>query len=257
MKTSDILAYLDLSLDESRTFEALLSEPQGVTVFMLKKKMNKPRATLYDHLNILIEKGLVKKGISDNGSLFYPEDHDTILALFEQRSHEIKNAKKDMKILLSSLPEHSSYNPRLSIINNSQAADSIFRDVLRSREKQSYWFWPASEMLKTISDEVFEHWYTERINRNMQIKVLWPHKQKVYLKENTILGSGKDTEALREIRILPAPIESTIGYGIYGNKVGFISSKSESYGFIVDSQELAQTLKSQFDFFWKISKKRK
>jgi hypothetical protein len=46
-----------------------------------------------------------------------------------------------------------------------------------------------------------------------------------------------------------------VGYEIYGNKVAFISSGSENYAFVIESKELVQTLRNQFDFFWKISKK--
>jgi hypothetical protein len=45
-----------------------------------------------------------------------------------------------------------------------------------------------------------------------------------------------------------------MGYWIYGNKVLFISSRKESFAFIVESLELTQLLRSQFDFFWKNSK---
>jgi hypothetical protein len=37
--------------------------------------------------------------------------------------------------------------------------------------------------------------------------------------------------------------------------VAFISSKKESFGFIVESRELRQLLKTQFDILWQMSKR--
>jgi hypothetical protein len=44
-----------------------------------------------------------------------------------------------------------------------------------------------------------------------------------------------------------------LGYWIYANKVAFISSARESYGFLIQSEELAQTLKVQFELLWRES----
>lgn len=45
-----------------------------------------------------------------------------------------------------------------------------------------------------------------------------------------------------------------MGYWIYGNKVAFISSRKESFGFIIESAELATMLRTQFEVLWKASK---
>lgn len=45
-----------------------------------------------------------------------------------------------------------------------------------------------------------------------------------------------------------------MGYWIYGNKVAFISSRKESFGFIIESAELVEMLRTQFEVLWKTSK---
>lgn len=258
MDIHSLLKHLDLSKDESHTFETLLSYPNGVTVVQLAKKLNKPRTTLYDHLAILTEKGLARKGKKGSGAVFYPEDIQTLQNIFEEEAHTIMRAGAMFKDYAASLPDTTTYSPRFTVVDNSNAADIIFRDALRSRVEESYWFWPAKTLFHSaVPDHVFTYWHDERIRRKMHIKVLWPYKQKLPLNGNSIIGSRDTKESLRQIRILPAPIDATLGYGIYGNKVGFLSSTRENYGFIVDSKELSQTLKSQFDFLWNISKEQK
>jgi len=257
MNSFDTLKHLGCTQDESWTFDALLAHQEGITVVTLSKLLNKPRATLYDHLHDLTEKGLVRKGRNERGAVFYPAKPKMIKGVFEEKSHTIARAGTVLGEHVASFPENLTYDPRFTVIDNSNAAEIIFRDVLRDKTKESHWFWPARELFYTVvSKEVFTNWQEERVRKNMKIKVLWPCKQRIKNLRGTILGFGEDKKALRQIRILPARIDTTMGYGIYGNKVGFISSRRENYGFIVDSKELAETMKSKFNFLWKISKKR-
>ena len=72
------------------------------------------------------------------------------------------------------------------------------------------------------------------------------------LKKYTFFSPGKKYK--RESRIAPKKIEGSMGYWVYGNKVAFISSKKESFGFIVESRELTQLKKAEFEILWKNSK---
>ncbi len=74
----------------------------------------------------------------------------------------------------------------------------------------------------------------------------------VDIKEHPYLGAGE--EFLREIRLAPPAIDFSLGYWIYGNKVAFLSSREESFDFIIESSELCQTLKSQFEMVWRAAK---
>ena len=66
------------------------------------------------------------------------------------------------------------------------------------------------------------------------------------------LKSGEKNK--RTIKIAPTNIYFELGYAIYQNTVRFISSSKENYGFIMESSELANTMKTQFDITWKLSK---
>jgi len=66
------------------------------------------------------------------------------------------------------------------------------------------------------------------------------------------MGSGK--EFFREIRIAPKNVEFSMGYWIYENKVVFISSRKSNFGFIVESEEFVEMLRSQWQVVWQMSK---
>lgn len=255
MSLKKVLKQLGISEMEADTLTSLLSEPKGMSVLKLSRKHNLPRTTIYGHIEALSKKGLVKKGVTENGSTFYAEDAENIALIFNDKKRNIEEAKKEFEKISASRFTNESYNPKFTVYDRPGAAEAIFSDILRSRPERTSWFWPVGEMVKTVPEEAFVSFQTERARRKIQLDVLWPQRSSVDLKKHPYLTPEK--ESRRTIKILPDEIDYMMGYGIYGNKVGFISSKRENYGFIIDSRELSETFQSQFDYFWKISKKYK
>jgi hypothetical protein len=90
------------------------------------------------------------------------------------------------------------------------------------------------------------------VRNGVSIRVIWPQDKTSDVEKNIFLAPGK--EVLREVRLAPEGVEFSMGYWAYGNKVMFMSSKAENFGFIVESKELRQLLKTQFEILWNISK---
>jgi len=248
--------FSDLGLDsgESTTLIALLSSG-GQTVLQLSKKLKRPRPTIYSQLSTLIEKGLVKKGIIENGSIFYAEKKETILKQFDQRIKGIQTSKAKIKKSLDSIQTDYHHKPRFTVYENSNAIELIFADILRSGCKMQYWFWSVKEMLKVVPENLYLSFHNERIKNGMRMKVLWPEKQKTTLDNHPILKLPEHKDKLREIRLVPKVLEYSASYGVYGTKVAFISASREYYAFVIDSKELSETLTNQFNFTWGLSKK--
>jgi HTH-type transcriptional regulator, sugar sensing transcriptional regulator len=254
MTISDILQQINMTDFEARTFTALLAEHKGSSVLNLSKKLNLPRTTIYGHLDSLIQKGLAKKTLGEQGALFFAEDLATVLEIYNEKIEQINKAKDNLADIIKAQQFPASHQPKFIYYDKPTAGKTILRDILRSGVKESQWFWPIQEMIKALTPEVMEWFNKERVARGIWINVLWPPKRQVQIKENPFMLPADPKKSLRKVKILPGNIDQTLGYCIYGTKVAFISSVRENYGFIIDSQDLAQTLKSQFDYFWKISK---
>lgn len=253
MDIKQALKYINCNENEINTFLSVLNQENGITVVQLSRKLNLPRPTIYGHLNSLIEKGLVKKALIENGSKFFAEDLETVTKIFDEQNEKIKQAKSSLKESFKK-QNTASYQPKFVIFDTPNSAESIFRDILRTN-KETFWFWPIEEMIKTINPDVIDSFNKERLIKNINLYVLWPENKKVDIKKNKFMGSSNPKKSLREIRILPENIDFTMGYGIYDNKVAFISSQRENYGYVIDSKELSETMKNHFDYFWNISKK--
>ena len=106
-------------------------------------------------------------------------------------------------------------------------------------------------MVEVLGGDFFRYHNKQRIHNRLSVKALWPKNQLVEIKNHPYFGSGKNF--LREIRIAPESVDFHMGYWIYGNKTVFISSRQENFGFILDSQEMADMLRSQFQILWNLS----
>ena len=65
------------------------------------------------------------------------------------------------------------------------------------------------------------------------------------------LKGGEDT--LRDLRFAPEGMTWNMGYWLYEDKVAFLSSEKEGFGFVVQSKDFANLMKLQFEEIWKIS----
>jgi hypothetical protein len=143
-------------------------------------------------------------------------------------------------------------NPKFQLFEGKEGVQHVLEDMLLYSNTETQAFWPIKAMIEILSPAFFKSHNIERIKNNIYTRAIWPKNQIVDLKTHPYLGTGKDFK--REIRIAPAEIDFSMGYWIYKNKAAFISSKKESFGFIIESRELVEMLLAQFEVLWNISK---
>ena len=66
------------------------------------------------------------------------------------------------------------------------------------------------------------------------------------------MGVGKGF--LRELRLAPKTMSWNMSYWLYADKVAFISSRAESFGFLIHSRDFAELIKTQFETIWPLCK---
>lgn len=250
---STILEAIGCNKAEITTFQALWQYQAGATVLVLSRQLNLPRPTIYSHLDSLMLLGLIKKGLKENGAIFYPASKEDLLDLVDMRINALKKSKNNIELENISLLTLNR-KPSFIVYEGPKAHEHIFNDMLRTRE-ETHWLWPIKKMLEIIPEKTLADFHEQRIKRKIWMNVIWPHNGTIELEKYPRLLPKEESASLRRIKILPSSIRLPVGYGIYGNKSAFISQGTEDYGFIIDSLDLSTALKSQFDHFWDISKK--
>ncbi len=244
---------IGVSVEESRLYVSMLSGG-GSYAGALAKEIGVPRPTVYTIMKRLIEKGLVTESRKDGKKIFTPIHPDNLSKLIEDKKKELEDSGAVLKNLLPDLRSllSSTYvSPKMEIFESYQGLERVLKDMLLYRDIKTEALWPIQTMIDTLSPEFFEKHNIERIKNNIYVRAIWPENQVVNFKKFPYLGSGGDFK--REIRIAPENVDFSMGYWIYGNKIAFLSSRKESFGFIIESAEMAKTLRSQFEIVWKES----
>jgi len=251
-----IFSALEISPKESETYFFLLRNGPK-TVGMLAKKMNLPRASLYGFLEKLQKNGLVHESLKFNTKLFIAENPEKINFIFQQKKADLQKQQNLFTALLPRLKKQSFLskfaNPRFEIYEGKEGVKHVLKDMLLFENLETQAWWPISDMLKILGRDFFVYLNKKRIAQNLYTRAIWPEKKVVSIAENSFLDVGE--KFLREIRVAPREVDFSMGYWIYGNRTAFISSDSESFGFIIESRELREMLLSQFEVLWKMSRK--
>lgn len=248
------LEALDISPDESRTYLALL-ESGPSAAGKLAKKMGTPRPSVYGFLKRLIDKGAVTQTIKGGVTQFVAAKPESITRLFREKMEALEASRAKFETMIPALEKKIArdfMSPRFEFFEGREGVQNVLKDLLLYSGIETYAFWPIKEMIDILSPEFFHYHNKVRIQNRISVKALWPRKHIVDIKTHPYLGVGKDH--LRELRISPDSVEFSMGYWIYKDKIAFLSSSRESFGFIIESREMAGMMKAQHQVIWGLSK---
>ena len=248
----DILRKLELKDDEIKAFVFLLENgPQ--TAGNLAKKTGLSRPSLYGFMHKLQKMELVVESQKNGIKTFIASPKEKMASLFDEKIRELEKNKFSIeKIYSEVIKGGATVSPKFQLFEGKEGVKLVLKDMLLYRDIETKAYWPIKAMLEILSEDFFKNLNKERIRSRLTTRAIWPQNQVVDIKKHPYLGTGE--KFLREIRIAPKDIGFSMGYWIYGNKVAFISSKKEAFGFIIESKELAEMLSSQFEVMWKLSK---
>ncbi|MCK5320939.1 MarR family transcriptional regulator [Candidatus Parcubacteria bacterium] len=252
MEIRKLLSIFNLREIEIEIFEKLLSNgTMGATE--LASQINISRTSVYDLLDRLVEKGLVLQTLKGSIKKFSLCPLEKLMLLIEEKEKDIikaKSALEDIKDIYQKTSQK--IGPRLQIFEGREALQQMMKDMLLYRNITVRAYWPVKKVMETLTPKFFQEFQEKRLERNMHLKVIWPQEQKPSLNKFPFLKTG--IKYKRESRLAPKNISFCLGYTIYNNTVRFISSDKENFGFLIESHELAEMMKGQFDLAWSISK---
>lgn len=246
------LKSLGFDEDDTKTY-LLLLKTGSLTAGKLAKNMGVPRSSLYGYLKRLTDHGLINESLKSGIKIFTAEPPEKVTLLFSKKIDELEKNKQDYLKLLPLLPKQSEKMaaPKLQIFEGTEGLRQALKDMLLYYDIETQAFWPQKKMVEVLGSDFFWYLNKERIKNRLHTRAIWPTTQLVDIKQHPYFGVGE--KFLREIRLAPKTVDFQMGYWIYGRKTVFISSQKESFGFVIESQELAQTLKTQFEMIWQIS----
>lgn len=234
-----------------------LLDSASISAGRLAKIMNLNRQSIYEYLHDLSKIGLVTQSEKQGVKVWQASSPDKIREILNEQTNQIETVKNSLLDILPKLKARQKVDfitPKFTFYEGRDGIRQIFKDVLLYHDIETLAFWPVKNMIEVVGREFLEKYVTkERLSRNISVRFIAPKNKMVDIEKYPFFGSNARLK--RQVRIAPHNIDYSMGYWIYSNKVAFISSKKESFGFIVESKELVQLQENQFEVMWNLSKK--
>jgi len=247
-----LLSLFNLKDIEMDIFEKIL-ESGSVSATELARATNITRTSVYDYLARLKDRGLVTqtlKGGLRKYNVEPPEKIQIILAEQEKSLALAQEAIADLKSVYGK--SQARLRPYLQLFEGREELQQMMKDLLLYQNITVCAYWPILDIIKLLTPQFVEEFHKERVKRNIILKTIWSQTQTPSLKQYPFLKIGSQDK--REVRLAPKGVDFSLGYTLYENKVRFISSSRESFGFLITSNEFAQMMRGQFNVIWASSK---
>jgi len=242
---------LGLSDITQKVFNDLVTNG-ATTASKLADRVGIPRPSAYDHLKILIKNGLVTERKEEYRKVFQIDDVRNIQELLSDKIKALEIEKKQFELSLPSLLQKVAFiEPQIKFYSGKDGVKQVMNHIMLNRNIETILFWPMSEMMKVLGPEYLKELNDKRVKRNIFIRAIWPKDKILNTDEFPYLKSGEET--LRDLRFAPEGMTWNMGYWLYEDKVAFLSSEKEGFGFVVQSQDFSNLMKLQFEEIWKIS----
>jgi sugar-specific transcriptional regulator TrmB len=248
----EILKELGLPENAIRIYLRLL-ETGASSARQLSENLNIPRPSAYDHLKLLIKSGLAVEHEQENKKVFGVDDVKNLSRLLKSRIQALEKNDRELAQLLPTLATQTkSLEPKIRFYSGAEGIRQVLNDLLWYQDIETLTMWPISEMVEVLSKEYLEELNRRRIKQHISIRGIWPRDKIVDFKNHPYLGVGKGH--LRELRTAPPGMTWNMSYWLYADKVAFISSRKELFGFVIHSHDFMTLIRAQFEVIWKISK---
>ena len=215
------------------------------SVASLAHKTNIKRPTCYLVLDELAQKGLVSV-IPNAKKIKYKAESPEIL--IKQIETQMVTAKRVSSDLLK-LYNPKSEGPTLLYFSGQKAIRGIFDDVLKVKSKEYLYIGSGKDVIDMVGKEYIDEWLTERVKREILAR-------SIRMKNTEVMEDIYQTNIMRALRLAPDFIHIAETIFIYDNKVSIISTSNENFGFVVENQEFANTMRGLFEALWAVSEQK-
>ncbi len=239
------LQELGLTKIESKVYLTLL-KIGSTTTGPLVKKTELHRATVYDVLKRLMEKGLASFIIKEKTKYFQATEPEHFSELVEKEKQELEKKEKISKEIvkkLKNIQEQAKIKESASIFQGKRGIQTIFEDLLKHKE---YYVLASKGKFKEILGNYFEQFQKKKKQKKIKSGILIDESLKASDYVKSIHG---------EIKFLPKQYSYPTATFIYGDKVAFFVFTEYPIAFLIQSQEIASSFKQYFELLWKIAKK--
>ncbi len=217
---------------------------------MISSRTGITRTSVYDQIETLKDRGLVADYTTEGATTFLVKDPEQIVRLLKEDIDVTQGHIAYAQDILPTLQKRvSSDQPRIVFFEGVEGIKQMMKDMLWHDGIMLQIYWSYSETLKVFGEDFLLWFNSRRIKNEIAVQAIWPVGMKK--KKDHIFA---DRDRLVERRYVTCADVPAMSYIIYEDKVLFLSSAREAFGYVVTSREHATLQRMQFQALWKASK---
>lgn len=238
------LEELGLTKIEAKVYLALL-KLGSTTTGPLIKKTELHRATVYDVLKRLMEKGLVNYIIKEKTKYFQAVKPEYLLDIIEEQKNTLKRKEELAKKIIKELEiiQEKNKKEQASIFIGKKGIKTIFEDILNYKEYDAF---ASRGKFKEILGSYFDLFQKKKKNKKIKSRILI---------DETLRNSDYVKSIYGNIRYLPKELSYPTATFIYNDKIAIIIFTENPTAFLIESKDISKSFKNYFNIIWKIAKK--
>jgi len=237
-----VLLQTDLTPSQAEILEYLYQNKEA-KASEIAKEIKRSRAIVYKEIEEMAKIGIIEKKERPNQITVFMAGHPSLLKkLLDNREAQLK---KDREMLNNYLPDIvSSYNlinnrPGIKMFEGVEGLEKIYEEILN--EGKSFFMIRSAyepvykEKILPIVDEFIK----KRIKKNIAVTAITP--------TDLLADPAKDASWLMErFMVNKGMYDAPVEIDIFGNKVAILSFGEELIGMIIESKQIAQSLRQLF-----------
>src|SRR3989344_6262993 len=244
MEKEDILKNLGLSEKEAKTYLAIL-ELGSSTIKPIADKTGIKRTSIYNFIHRLVNLGLITQTVVRNRTRYTALPPARLLELQQQNLRAIENTLPEFSAMFNA----AGLKPKIHYVQGPEQMKKIVWEEIRCIKETRY-IWTGRDVLEMVGGTKFMSEVDRlRIQKGVFIKPI-----RFKEKDVPYPYSASGTQYLRQLRYAPKNISIPMTMGIYDTgKVGFLSTRHEGFGILIESQEFMQTMMVFHELLWQKS----
>lgn len=229
------LEQFGLTKTESDVYLALLREGNSLASSVIKR-LQLHRATVYDVLDRLIEKGLVSY-VARDGKKYYEAVNPTrFLDIIKEKKQKIESDEKEAEKIVLELSKVKEKTPssNVQILTGKEGVKVLMQDLLNCEE---FLVLGGELKFREYLPIYTVHWAKERERKKIYARILTEHKI------DTKWSYNKYKQLLKDIKFPTGTI-------IYSGKIAIILPEEPVKIVLVESEGTYNSYKAEFEMLW-------
>ncbi len=231
------LGFLD---SEIKTYIAAL-ELGPSTVIEIGNKTNLSRQAIYTAIDSLVKQGLMSSVEKGKKQLYAAESPERLRSIAEAKLKMMEATVKDIKSAADELKlMQRGEKPVVKMFEGKEGFKSMFEDVVATKPANLWDF---------VNDDAFGQIFNEQeLAPNKQTMDKMNVEGRVMALSSTPLSLHRKKTKGRQI--FRKDIKFNGNITVYGNKVALLSLKNKLVGVIIESEEIAETMRALYQLAW-------